>query len=113
VYSIRAYQIAPVSYQLDGRSIWPAQVSLLVEPDDPGRTGRQRPIKSVALPAAADTIMVTGRMGYACALAIRDTAGSTAAAAVRLDGEVSLRAPEAHSDLRLAARITLPHFSVS
>ena len=109
--SIQAYQIAPVSYQLDGRSIWPAQVSLLVEPDDPGRTGRQRPIKSV--PAATYTIMVMGRMGYACALAIRDTAGSTAAAAVRLDGEVSLRAPEAHSDLRLAARITLPHFSVS
>src|SRR6516164_7072677 len=77
------------------------------------RSATSRPIKSVALPAAADTIMVMGRMGYACALAIRDTAGSTAAAAVRLDGEVSLRAPEAHSDLRLAARITLPHFSVS
>src|SRR5262249_19341468 len=38
---------------------------------------------SLPPPAANGTIIVTGRVGYVCALAIRETAGSAAAAAAR------------------------------
>src|SRR5438552_9139352 len=38
---------------------------------------------SIVLPAAPGTTMRTARVGYACALAIRETAGSAAAPAAR------------------------------
>src|SRR6516164_1521671 len=44
---------------------------------------RTRPSTSVSPPGAKGTIIVIGRDGYVCALAIRETAGSAAAPAVR------------------------------
>src|SRR4029077_7066861 len=43
----------------------------------------RRAIMSEALPAAWPTMIFTGRAGYACALAMRDTTGSAAAPAAR------------------------------
>src|SRR6516164_10863962 len=44
---------------------------------------RTRPSTSVSPPGAKGTIIVIGRDGYVCALAIRQTAGSAAAPAAR------------------------------